>query len=156
MFVFKITPTTKSISWFKKRNIDCKAMSYATTLMFSKIIRNKKMVHKEIKVKITKSFDSSYEFYTDRLFLTGFYDKDVYTRKRFVVEFFKHYLHELCHWYQSEILKIRASAINYSNKDFILNTKKYRKNKWEVHARRFEKENLRSFINFYAHYKLHF
>lgn len=156
MVTFKITPTSKSISWFKKRNIDWKAMSYATTLLFSNIINNKKLVHKEIKIKITKNYDSSYAFYTDRLFISGFYDKSVYTRKKFVIEFFKHFLHELCHWYQSEILKVPSSAIDYSNKDFILNTKKYRKNKWEIHARKFEKDNLRSFINYYAHFKIHY
>jgi len=156
VFVFKIIPTTKSVSWFKRRNIDCKAMSYATTLIFTQLVKSKKIVHREIKVKITNAYDSSYSFYTDRLFISGVYDKEIYTRKKFVMEFFKHYLHELCHWYQSEILKIRSSAINYTDKDFILNTKKYRRNKWEIHARNFEKRFLRSFINYYAHYKIHF
>jgi hypothetical protein len=156
MIVFKISPTKKSLFWFKNRNIDLKAMSYATTLLFSKIIKKRKMVHKEIKIKITKNFDSSYKFYTNRLFISGFYSYDDYSRKEFVIEFFKNYLHELCHWYQSEILKVRATSLSYTNKDFILNNRKYRKNKWELHARKFEKENLVSFINFYAHYKINY
>ena len=60
-----------------------------------------------------------------------------------------HYLHELRHWIQDNMLGVAEEKLNYTDDDVDNIRPIYFKNKWEVDATKFEKKYKREFVRLY-------
>ena len=54
---------------------------------------------------------------------------------------------------QSEVLGIKDSQLRYSDRDMLLNNKKYWNNKYEIDARRFERKYVKKLMRYYVNFK---
>jgi hypothetical protein len=54
---------------------------------------------------------------------------------------------------QSQVLGIKASQLNYTDEDYLKNNKKYKHNKYEKDARKFEDKFVVKFMKYYSSFK---
>ena len=153
MLVFNIIPTKKTIDWLKANDLNICAMQYALTMLYSDIMPCKRVKKKTIILQTDyKSGSSAYTFGTNKIFICS--DPYMYSntkrQKKFII--FLHFLHEFRHWMQSRVFKVSDSQIKYTQEDVDNNTKRYRNNRFEKDATKFEKQYVRKFMRYYQEY----
>jgi hypothetical protein len=153
MLVFNIIPTKKTVDWLKANGLNICAMQYALTMLYSDIMPCKRVKKKTIILQTDyKSGSSAYTFGTNKIFICS--DPYMYSntkrQKKFII--FLHFLHEFRHWMQSRVFKVSDSQIKYTQEDVDNNTKRYRNNRFEKDATKFEKQYVRKFMRYYQEY----
>jgi len=153
MLVFNIIPTKKTVDWLKANDLNICAMQYALTMLYSDIMPCKRVKKKTIILQTDyKSGSSAYTFGTNKIFICS--DPYMYSntkrQKKFII--FLHFLHEFRHWMQSRVFKVSDSQIKYTQEDVDNNTKRYRNNRFEKDATKFEKQYVRKFMRYYQEY----
>jgi len=153
MHLFRINPTKKTIKWLSDNKLNKNAIQYALTLVFNDIIKNKRIKKTSITIQVDFSHDSSfYYFGTDKIFICSnpYITAKSQRQRKFVI--FLHILHEFRHWMQSQVLGIKDKDLSYTEEDSDKNNLKYRKDKYEIDARKFEKKYVRRFMIYYKEY----
>jgi len=147
MWVIKLRSTRKTRAWLSLNKINLIALSQATSALFSDIYKPGKPRYITLTLQVDKN--SGYFFGTNKIYLCRNPDYTAKTlkQKKFVI--FLHFLHEFRHWMQSSIFKVKDSELTYTNEDVEYNRKKYRCNKYEKDARRFERRYVRKFMKYY-------
>jgi hypothetical protein len=154
MFVFKLRPTEKTVNWLKQHKIDSRALEIALTLIFGEIYPKKKIKKKQLTIQVDMGSDgSTYYFGTDKILLCDKPYADNNSLKYKKIAIFRHLLHEFRHWMQSQVLGIKASQLNYTEEDYVKNNKKYKHNKYEKDARKFEDKFVVKFMKYYSSFK---
>lgn len=153
MHLFKIIPTKKTKNWLKQNKINKNALQYALSLLYNDIIPHKNIKSIKMVLQVDYKHDSStYIFGTDKIYLCS--DPDIYAKSykqlKFVI--FLHLLHEFRHWMQSRVLGVKDSDLKYTEEDVEKNNAKYRKDRFEIDARKFEKKYVRRFMRYYMEY----
>lgn len=137
MIKVKVRSNKKSKAWLNKYNFDLQRLEHIVEVILLKEFPNKKrFLFFNIKVQ-PKSLDSGYYFGSDTLEIgvkpwRKKYDK--LSRRRI---FLRDFLHELRHWIQDRIMRVREDELDYTAEDVAYKTNRYYKNKWEIDARKF-------------------
>jgi len=153
MHTFIIKPTKKTLRWLVRNKISKNAMQYALNMTFADVNSKTRYKKTDIVLQVDyKRAESSYIFGTNKIYICSD-PEDIHTsqrQKKFVI--FLHFLHEFRHWMQSKILKIKDSQLCYTDRDVAYNTLRYRNNKFEVDARKFERSTVRKFMRYYKQF----
>ena len=153
MHLFHIAPTEKTKKWLKDNKLNKDALQYAITLLFNDITKCKRIKQTILTIQVDYTHGSSaYYFGTNKIFLCSNpdYKAKSYRQKKFVI--FLHFLHEFRHWMQSQVLGIKDNQLSYTEQDSEKNNLKYRRDKFEIDAREFEKKYVRRFMRYYKEY----
>lgn len=154
MRIFEIKPTAKTTPWLKKHRINLTALQNALSILYTEIKPQKKFTKTTLTLQTDFNSEfSGYKFGTNKIYICSEPDFLAKSRKQKVFVIFLHFLHEFRHWMQSEVMGIRDSQLCYSEKDMILNNKKYWNNRYEVDARRFEKRYVKKLMRYYVNFK---
>lgn len=153
MLVFNIIPTKKTVAWLKANGLNICAMQYALTMLYSDIKPCRRVKKKTIMLQIDyKSGSSAYTFGTNKIFICSdpYMHSHTKRQKKFII--FLHFLHEFRHWMQSQVFKVRDSQIKYTQEDVDNNTNRYKNNRFEKDAAKFEKQYVRKYMRYYKEY----
>jgi len=154
MRIFEIKPTKKTIPWLRRHRINLTALQNALSILYTEIKPQKRFSKTTLTLQTDFCSDfSGYKFGTNKIYLCSepyFHEK---SRKQKVFVIFLHFLHEFRHWMQSEVLGIKDSQLRYSDRDMLLNNKKYWNNKYEIDARRFERKYVKKLMRYYVNFK---
>lgn len=154
MRVFEIVPTAKTVRWLKKNYIDINALQNALTVLYTEIKPQKRFQKTKLVLQADYHSDySGYYFGTNKIYICSEPDFLAKTRKQRIFVIFLHFLHEFRHWMQSEVLGVKDRQLHYTERDIDLNSKAYRKNKFEIDARKFEKRYVRKFMRYYVNFR---
>ena len=136
--------------WLRDNEIDIRIIQKCTNIILNQIRRHNKWSFPEIEIKRYKNINSSgYYFGFDELYLTGNLDQNGWSKEKRFDTFVSHYLHELRHWIQDNMLGVSEEKLNYTDEDVDKERPTYCQNKWEVDARRFERRYKKEFIQLY-------
>lgn len=153
MRLFKLIPTFKTKKWLSDNKLCMKGMQYALTMLYNDIKPDFHIKNTTIIVQVDYVRDAStYVFGTNKIYLCADpdYQAKSQRQKKFVI--FLHFLHEFRHWMQSQILGIKDSQLKYTDLDVEKNSKNYRRDKYEIDARNFEKKYVRRFMRYYVEF----
>lgn len=151
MHIFHITATEKSKQWFDDHRLDMPAMGSALSLLMSEIHPITQVRVTKITCQISFNQDSSkYLFKTNKIFICDepYYRSDNSLAKKQRV-IFDHFLHEFRHWMHSRVYRLGVREINYTEEDVLNNTNAYYRNRLEIDARQFVRQNLSKFTKYY-------
>ena len=136
--------------WLRENQIDIRLIQNCTNILLNQIRKYKKDQQCKIEIRQYKNYNGSgYYFGFDELHLTGNLDQNGWSKEKRFDTFVGHYLHELRHWIQDNMLGVAEDKLNYTDEDVDKERKTYYHNKWEVDARRFERRYKKDFIKLY-------
>lgn len=153
MHLFRIIPTKKTKRWLKDNKLNKNALQYALNLIYNEICKVSSIKKTNLVLQVDYKQDSSaYIFGTNKIYLCSnpYITAKSQKQKKFVI--LLHFLHEFRHWMQSQILGVKDSQLGYTEEDFERNSKKYRNDKYEIDARKFERKYVRRFMRYYKEY----
>ncbi len=136
--------------WLKDNRISFKTLQKTTQIFFNQIQkRSKSNKHYNLEVKICPQSSSGYYFGFDELHVTHKLDQNGWSGDKKFDTFVAHFLHEFRHWIQDNMLHVSEGRLNYSEQDCEKENDKYYYNKWEVDARKFERQYKKEFTQLY-------
>ena len=152
MLIFDITATNKTNIWLRQNNINLNALKYALTLLYADISPCSTVKKRKLVLQVDNNDSSGYVFGTDKIYLCSkpYIDRAPLKQKKFII--FLHFLHEFRHWMQSRVLGVKDYQLQYTHEDMQANNKKYRNDKFEIDASKFEKKYVRKFSRYYKEY----
>jgi len=137
--------------WLLANKIDLRIIQKCTNIILNQIRQHNKWTFPEIEIKRYKNTDSSgYYFGFDELHVTGNLEQNGRSKQKKFETFVSHYLHELRHWIQDNMLGVSEDKLNYTEEDVNKSRPSYYYNKWETDARRFERKYKKDFIKLYC------
>jgi len=135
--------------WLKSKHVDIRLVEKTTNILLNQIRRYNKDRYPIIKIIKEPTDCSGYFFGFDEIYLTSQLDQNGKSKEKVFDTFVCHYLHELRHWIQDNILGVSESKLNYSVQDCDDCTDTYYKNPWEADAREFERKYKNEFKDIY-------
>jgi len=135
--------------WLRDNEIDVNVVEKCLNIILNQIRYWKKNSYKDIEIKKYKNNGSGYYFGFDELHLTENLDQNGWSKDKKLDTFTGHFLHELRHWMQDNMLGVAESKLNYTDEECDNNSRAYKYNRWEVDARRFERRYKKEFIDLY-------
>ena len=135
--------------WLRDNEIDVNVVEKCLNIILNQIRDWKKNSYKDIEIKKYKNNGSGYYFGFDELHLTENLDQNGWSKEKKLDTFTGHFLHELRHWMQDNMLGVAESKLNYTDEECDNNSRAYKYNRWEVDARRFERRYKKEFIELY-------
>ena len=136
-------------AWLKSYDIDFKVIGTCLNIFLNTIRRFPVADSTTIEIKTCKEYGSGYYFGFNELHITEHLDQNGWSKEKVFDTFIGHFLHELRHWIQDNMLHVDECKLNYSDEDCEKERNKYYYNKWEVDARRFERRYKKEFIDMY-------
>lgn len=149
MITIKIQPNRKSKIWLKNNNFVIRAIEEALSLCHN--CEDKRVdysINTTYILKLEVIEDTNMGFYTwdTNLLEIGVMGN---TEEEVMYNFTHNLLHESKHWYQSAVLGIPLSKINYTEEDLYKKTRKYTNNRYEKQATTFEEKYAKPFVDIY-------
>jgi len=136
--------------WLRENDINIKLIQKCTNILLNQIRRYKTDQQRKIELRQYKDYNGSgYYFGFDEIHLTGNLDQNGWSKEKRFDTFVSHYLHELRHWIQDNMLGVAEEKLNYTDEDVDKERRTYCYNKWEVDARRFERRYKLEFTKLY-------
>ena len=136
--------------WLKENKINFKTLQNTANIFFNQIQkRSKSNKHYNIETKTCDHHSSGYYFGFDELHVTHYLDQNGWSSDKKFDTFAAHFLHEFRHWIQDNMLHVSERRLNYTDEDSEKENDKYYYNKWEVDARKFERQYKRDFTDLY-------
>jgi hypothetical protein len=136
--------------WLKENKINFKTLQTTANIFFNQIQkRSKSNKHYNIEIKTCDHSSSGYYFGFDELHVTQKLDQNGWSSDKKLDTFAAHFLHEFRHWIQDNMLQVAEHRLNYSDQDCEKENDKYYYNKWEIDARKFERQYKKDFIDLY-------
>jgi|TARA_Y100000034_G_C6710367_1_gene313756 hypothetical protein len=136
--------------WLKDNKINFKTLQKTVNIFFNQIQkRSKSNKHYNIEIKPCSQYSSGYYFGFAELHVTRHLDQNGWSSDKKFDTFAGHFLHEFRHWIQDNMLNVSEHRLNYTDEDSEKENNKYYYNKWEVDARKFERQYKRDFIDLY-------
>ena len=131
--------------WLKSKHVDIRLVEKTTNILLNQIRRYNKDRYPIIKIIKEPTDCSGYFFGFDEIYLTSQLDQNGKSKEKVFDTFVCHYLHELRHWIQDNMLNVAEGKLNYTDEDVDKIRPIYVKNKWEIDATGFEKKYKREF-----------
>ena len=136
--------------WLKDNKINFITLQKTANIFFNQIQkRSKSNKHYNIEIKTCNHYSSGYYFGFDELHVTHHLDQNGWSSDKKFDTFAGHFLHEFRHWIQDNMLNVAEHRLNYTDEDSEKENDKYYYNKWEIDARKFERQYKRDFIDLY-------
>ena len=135
--------------WLRDNEIDVNVVEKCLNIILNQIRSWKKNSYKDIEIKKYRNNGSGYYFGFDELHLTENLDQNGWSKEKKLDTFTGHFLHELRHWMQDNMLGVAESKLNYTDEQCDNDSRVYKYNRWEVDARRFERRYKKEFIDLY-------
>ena len=136
--------------WLEENKINFKTLQTTANIFFNQIQkRSKSNKHYNIEIKTCQHHSSGYYFGFDELHVTQELDQNGWSSDKKFDTFAAHFLHEFRHWIQDNMLQVAENRLNYTDQDCEKENDKYYYNKWEVDARKFERQYKKDFIDLY-------
>ena len=150
MITIDLKAKPKVKRWLRENKINFKTLQKATVIFFNQIQkRSKSNKHYNIEVKTCQHPSSGYYFGFDELHVTHFLDQNGWSSNKKFDTFAGHFLHELRHWIQDNMLHVAEKRLNYTDQDCEKENDTYYYNKWEIDARKFERQYKKEFMDLY-------
>jgi len=135
--------------WLKDNEIDVTVVEMCLNIILNQIRSWKRHSQKNIEIKKYKNNGSGYYFGFDEVHITENLDQNGWAKEKKLDTFANHFLHEIRHWMQDNMLGVAESKLNYTDEECDNDSRAYKYNRWEVDARRFERRYKKEFIELY-------
>tara|TARA_R110002050_G_scaffold185197_1_gene319167 strand:+ start:1284 stop:1796 length:513 start_codon:yes stop_codon:yes gene_type:complete len=135
--------------WLRDNEIDATAVEICLNILLNQIRELSYHSQKYIEIKKYKNNGSGYYFGFDEVHITENLDQNGWSKEKKLDTFAGHFLHEIRHWMQDNMLGVEESKLNYTDEDCDNESYAYKYNRWEVDARRFERRYKKEFIDLY-------
>ena len=135
--------------WLRRNEIDVNVVEMCLNIILNKIRSWRKNSYKDIEIKKYKNNGSGYYFGFDEVHITENLDQNGWSKEKRLDTFTGHFLHEIRHWMQDNMLGVSESKLNYTDEECDNNSRAYKYNRWEVDARRFERRYRKEFTDLY-------
>ena len=135
--------------WLRRNEIDVNVVEMCLNIILNKIRSWRKNSYKDIEIKKYKNNGSGYYFGFDEVHITENLDQNGWSKEKKLDTFTGHFLHEIRHWMQDNMLGVEESKLNYTDEQCDNGSSVYKYNRWEVDARRFERRYKKEFIDLY-------
>ena len=135
--------------WLRSNEIDVNVVEMCLNIILNKIRSWRKNSYKDIEIKKYKNNGSGYYFGFDEVHITENLDQNGWSKEKKLDTFTGHFLHEIRHWMQDNMLGVEESKLNYTDEQCDNGSSVYKYNRWEVDARRFERRYKKEFIDLY-------
>ena len=100
--------------WLRDNEIDVNVVEICLNIILNQIRSWKKNSYKDIEIKKYRNNGSGYYFGFDELHLTENLDQNGWSKEKKLDTFTGHFLHELRHWMQDNMLGVAESKLNYT------------------------------------------
>ena len=150
MITIDLSASSRVKRWLKDNKINFRTLQQTAHIFFNQIQRRSKYNKLyDIKIMVCHNNSSGYYFGFNEVHITENLDQNGWSKEKKLETFVCHFLHELRHWMQDNLLRVDEHKLNYSDQDCEDETNKYYYNEWEVDARRFERRYKKEFIDLY-------
>lgn len=135
--------------WLRDNEINITVVEMCLNIILNQIRPWRRNSQKNIEVKQESGSWSGYYFGFDELHITEKLDQNGWSKEKKLDTFTGHFLHELRHWMQDNLLGVSESKLTYTDEQCNNDSPVYKYNRWEVDARRFERRYKKEFIELY-------
>ena len=135
--------------WLRDNEIDTTVVEMCLNIILNQIREWSYHSQRYIEIKKYKHNGSGYYFGFDEVHITENLDQHGWSKEKKLDTFAGHFLHEIRHWMQDNMLGVEESKLNYTDEDCDNERYAYKYNRWEVDARRFERRYKKEFIDLY-------
>ena len=149
MISVELKAKPKITKWLRRNEIDVSVVEMCLNIILNKIRIWRKNSYMDIEIKKYKNNGSGYYFGFDEVHITENLDQNGWSKEKKLDTFTGHFLHEIRHWMQDNMLGVEESKLNYTDEDCDNESYAYKYNRWEVDARRFERRYKKEFIDLY-------
>ena len=148
MIIVNCKFNTKARKLYKSVNIKVKELERFTNFILNEYKATRKIWNYDLEIKTIDCNTSGYYFGCDEIEIGNKTPKRSLAKKR--EWYLSSYFHELCHFAQDNLDKVKESKLDYSDKDAANCTNKYYKNPMEIQAREFEDKYTKIYLELYS------
>jgi len=138
----------KAKELFKSVDIKLKELERFTNFILNEYKGTRKIWNYELIIKTLDCHTSGYYFECNEMEIGTKTTKRSIAKKR--EWYLSSYFHELCHFAQDNLDKVKESKLDYSEADVVNCTNKYYKNPMEIQAREFEDKYTKIYLELYS------
>jgi len=138
----------KAKELFKSVDIKIKELERFTNFILNEYKGTRKIWNYELIIKTLDCHTSGYYFECNEMEIGTKTTKRSIAKKR--EWYLSSYFHELCHFAQDNLDKVKESKLDYSEADVANCTNKYYKNPMEIQAREFEDKYTKIYLELYS------
>ena len=148
MVIVKLRCDKKVNQKLRTYNIDRRKLENLLMFLTNNIVNKRKTYYYEIKVKGISGASSQYFWEEDEIEV-ALNAADCKSTKQRSIYFVQGLVHEYRHWVQSQLQNVSSKRLNYSEKDIEEGNDNYKKNKYELECKEWEKlvEKFDDFLN---------
>jgi len=148
MVIVKCKFNTKAKKLFKSVNVKIKELERFTNFILNEYKGTRKIWNYDLEIRIIDCDTSGYYFGCNEMEIGKRTSKRSLAKKR--EWYISSYFHELCHFAQDNLDKVKDSKLDYTEADAANCTNKYYKNPMEIQAREFEDKYTRIYLELYS------
>ena len=137
----------KAKELFKSVNVKVKELERFTNFILNEYKGTRKIWNYELLIKTIDCNTSGYYFECNEIEIGNKTSKRSLAKKR--EWYISSYFHELCHFAQDNLDKVKDSKLDYTEADAANCTNKYYKNPMEIQAREFEDKYTKIYLELY-------
>ena len=147
MIIVECKFNSKAKELFKSINIKIKELERFTNFILNEYKVTRKIWNYDLQIKTINCDTSGYYFGCNEMEIGNKTFKRSLAKKR--EWYLSSYFHELCHFAQDNLDKVKESKLNYSDKDASECNNNYYKNPYEVQAREWEQKYTGAYISIF-------
>lgn len=147
MIIVELKFDKKIKQLFKSLDVDLKKLQRYSCFILNEYKNTRKLWCYDIDIKMIECNTSSYYFGEDIIEIGRRTPKRSIKQKR--IWFLGSYFHELCHFAQDNLDKVKESKLDYSDEDAAKCTDRYYKNPMEIQAREWEEKYTNAYIELF-------
>ena len=148
MIIVNCKFNTKAKKLFKSVNVKVKELERFTNFILNEYKGTRKDWYYELQIKTIDCDSSGYYFECNEMEIGTRTTKRSLDKKK--EWYISSYFHELCHFAQDNLDKVKDSKLDYTEADAENVTNKYYKNPMEIQAREFEDKYTKIYLELYS------
>lgn len=148
MIIVNCKFNTKAKKLFKSVDIKIKELERFTNFILNEYKVTRKIWNYDLHIKTVDCYSSGYYFECNEMEIGTKTTKRSFAKKK--EWYLSSYFHELCHFAQDNLDKVKESKLDYTDDDAENYTNKYYKNPMEIQAREFEDKYTKIYLELYS------